>query len=86
VTTIRARKTPTSSNRTEIPSPQQEIPSPAKEVVIIDPVSHDNVSTLSSMSKSKLVNMLLHINQNNRNLSGNQGFAPFKRGFAAHWP
>lgn len=75
VTTIHASRqpSPTKPAPTNNPSPPT---TPTKEVVIIDPTSQDDVSTLSSMSKRDLIKMLLHFNRNNRDLSGTSGFAP----------
>ncbi len=77
VTTIHANK----SNPNSPPGhTKEDYPSlsPAKEVVIVDAPSHDNISTLSSMSKGDLVKMLLNLNHSNRQLSGPPGFAPVR--------
>ncbi len=52
------------------------LPSPTKEVVIIDPTTQDDVSTLSMMTKNDLIKMLLQLHRNNHNLSSVKGFAP----------
>ncbi len=76
VTTIHANK-PTDKIATPPPSHISTTPnSPSKEVVIIDPNTQDDVSTLSTMSKNDLIKMLLHLHRNNQNLSGLTGFAP----------
>ncbi len=75
VTTIPASRQ--HSSPTLAPSNTQSPPcTPTKEVVIIDPASQDNLSTLSSMSKKDLIKMLLHFNCNNCDLSDTSGFAP----------
>lgn len=75
VTTIHANGSPP---RITPPTPK-EAPSPPvtshKEVVFIDPAAQDDVSTLSSMSKGDLVNMLLQLNRTNRRLFGPHGLA-----------
>ncbi len=71
VTTIHANKL-NENNNIASTSPQ----SPSKEVVIIDPSTQDDVSTLSTMSKNELIKMLLHLHRNNRNLPGSTGFTP----------
>ncbi len=76
VTTIHAKPRRSDiANGDSSPIPPQGR-SPSKGVVIIDPATQDDVSTLSSMTKNDLIRMLLHLNQTSRHLSGATGFAP----------
>ncbi len=76
VTTIHAKSKNLSNNDNVRPNSPSPVRSPSKEVVIIDPATQDDVSTLSTMSKKDLIKLLLLNNHNTRTLSGTSGFAP----------
>ncbi len=76
VMTIHAQKMGDTNTPPSTPPKAPPTQSPSKEVVIIDPNTQDDVSTLSTMSKNELIKMLVHLHRNNQNLSGHTGFAP----------
>ncbi len=76
VTTIHSNTTLASPIAADANPAQSTIPSSTKEVVIVNPATQDNVSTLSSTSKNDLIKMFLDLNCKTRYLSGSTGFAP----------